>query len=85
MLRRLALIGSVSVAAGVLVFAPGLQRPSRAPEPIADRQVVATPVILGCIPFPAGAAAEEPVPLGARCGDLAHGFTRMDGIAMSEC
>jgi hypothetical protein len=83
MLRRLAFITLVSLAAAALAFAPGVQW--QAPEGTADRQVGARPAILGCIPWPAGPAADEVVPPTARCGELAHDFSWMDRIAITEC
>jgi hypothetical protein len=85
MLQRLVLIISVSLAAAVLVVAPGVWRPSRAPE-LTDPQMVATPVILGCIPLPAGAAGEEQPPSqGESCLERTHADFRTDRIAILEC
>ncbi len=84
MLQRLVLIISVSLAAAVLAFAPGVWRPSRAPE-LTNRQMVATPAILGCIPLPAGAAVEERPPWqGESCLERTHGDFRTDRIAILE-
>lgn len=86
MLRRLALITSLLFAAVVLVFAAGVERPTRTPDRTADHQVGAMSAILGCVPFPAASVAEDRLPSpGDRCIERAHGDVRIDRIAIPEC